>query len=384
MKKILSLSLCLALLVALTACGGNGNNTPDTTPPSTENTIVASQSTEYIPYEESLVAVSMPKTNEEHLADDGTCIFVFTNQDMTLTMDDGTVADAITADFLAKNDFSSAAQEVLNAAKAAYSQQEDWSYYFYELYYSPVRLDSQLLSLYGSEVIYNGSPRSITTNVSLTYDLLTGKALTLKDILVNNYSVEDLIALIVDAVKEYSEQGILFTDYEYIISDLFSTNVQMDRWYFSDNGLCFFFTPYEIAPNIAGTVTAEIPYGALTGLLKNEYFPPESIPYTGTVRVTPFVTDDQLENYEFTEIILSSEVAGRIIAAEGTVLNVRLYVGDWTDSEFQPNYTVYAATAITQGQAIFLQEAEANLENLAISYDGIQTQPIKPIEYGAS
>lgn len=383
MKKFLSLTLCLLFLLSMDGCS-IFNDTEETTIPAQNDTIAQSvpdhtETTPNIPYTEPLIAVAVPQSKEEFSAEDGTCIFTYTNQDMVLTMDDAAVADIITADFLSRNDFSSAAQDVLDAAKAAYSGQDDWSAYFYELFYSPIRLDQQVLSLLGSEIVYNGTPRSVNTSVSVTYDLITGKALTLQDVLKSNYSAENLIKLILEAVKQYSEQGILFTDYEYIISDLFSTNTPMDRWYLSDKGLCFYFTPYEIAPNTAGTVTAEIPYSALTDLLKDEYFPAESDSYTGTVTVTK-ATDINMDNMEFTEVILDNQGQEFVIQSLGTALNVRVTVGNWGNDKlsFQPRYTVYAATAITEGQAVVVQAATEHLPALVISYNDTFNEPLVP------
>ncbi len=370
MKSVISLVLCLCL--CLCAC------TPNTKPQQTQPTTTASSSipetttddTHQDAYTEQLIAVSIPTIKVDTLAEDGTCIFTYSCQDFSLTMDDPLVAEEITHDFFQKTDFSNSAQQVLNAANAAYSGQQDWSPYSCSILYNPIRLDQSILSFYGTEIVENGGPRPTSNNISVTYDMNSGIALTLKDILVAGYSSDELTNRIIGSLEELSKKGVLFADYEYIIYDLFSTNTPMERWFFSDVGLCFYFTPYEIAPYNAGTVVAEVPYSQLVGILKDIYFPTEQVNYDGSMN-TSSAKDTDLNNYNrFAEVILDEEGAEYVLAPKGTTLNVRIQIGTWSDS-FASDYTVFAATGLTDGDAILLQVSSNQLQNLAISYNNI-------------
>lgn len=320
-------------------------------------------------YDEPFIAISTPVVTEESFADDGTLIFTYSFQDITLTMDDPIVAESIMDDFMNRNDFFTSAQPMLASAKAAYTGQDDWSAHSCRIIYNPVRLDQGVLSLYGSEVVDNGGPRSTSTNISVSYDLLSGKALTLTDILIDGYSSEKLIEKIIGALESYSQQGILFTDYEYIISDQFSTNTPINKWYFSNAGICFYFSPYEIAPYNAGTVVAAIPYSELVGLMKDIYFPAEQIPYHGTISAVSENSTETGAYQRITEIILQNSGKEYFIAPNGTALNVRIQLS--TSDNENLSYTVYAATALTKGDAVMLQIDDSSKKQLTISYNDI-------------
>lgn len=377
MKHILAFVLCLCLCLCACTTQPDTWQTQTTTQPSDTNSTSISGDDEPIAYTEQLIAVSIPMITENTLADDGTCIFTYSCQDITLTMDDPVVAEQITDDFLHRNDFSASAQSIQDAAKAAYSGQQDWTAYSCSVIYNPIRLDQSILSFYGTEVVYNGGPRSSSNNISVTYDLNSGEALSLREILVTGYSAEDLVNRILAALEDLSKKGVLFADYEYIISDLFSTNTPMERWFFSDAGLCFYFTPYEIAPYNAGTVIAEVPYGQLIGILKDAYFPAEQVCFEGTMTAVNAGSTDLQAYNRFTEVILDNQGAEYVIAPKGTALNVRLQLGQWNDG-FTPSYTVYAATGITDGDAILLQLPKEQAGSLAISYNDVNTEKIIP------
>ena len=377
MKKLLSIVLCVCMLF-LCGCDSTPaetSATSDTTLPCTETTAIDTS----VPYQDPLVAVAVPTVEESTTAEDGTKIFVYTYQDISLTIPDPDVADAITADFLQRNDFAGSAQDVLNAAKASYTGQANWEFYFSTITYSPVRLDQQVLSFYGSEIIYNGTPRSVSANISVTYDLSTGKALSLEDILVANYSAEDLVNLILDGLAYYSQEGVLFADYEYIISDMFSTNTPVNSWYFSQKGLCFYFSPYEIAPNNAGTIVAEIPYESLSSLLKDCYFPDEYMAYSGTLVAEKAENSDMSSYTQFTEVVLDNQADEILLYPQGTTCDVRICVGSWNNGTFTAEYTIYAAAGLTTGDAVLLQVPDELIDSIAVIYssDGaILTQPL--------
>ena len=94
-----------------------------------------------------------------------------------------------------------------------------------------------VLSFYASKTIYDGSFRGNFTNFFLTYDLLTGRALEIRDILVADYSADDLVELIVQDLSKYEEDEMLFPDYAQLVSDMFQSNRPVDNWYFAQDVL---------------------------------------------------------------------------------------------------------------------------------------------------
>ncbi len=364
--KLTSILLCAALVFALAGCSGGPEPTTVTTQPTTQGTTQETTSETTVPsytdpsvaYHAPMAAVALPIVTESSQADDGTTLFTYTYQNMTLFLPEALVADTIYLDFLNRLDVtSSAAQDLQAAAASAYTGQDGWQPHSFQVLYQPMRFDEVTLSFFATESIFDGKPRGNSTNLAVTYDLLTGQPLGIRDILVADYSAEDLVNLIVAGLSEYEKQELLFPDYAQLISDMFFTNRPVENWYFAQDGLCFFFNPYEIAPYSSGTIICKIPYDALGGLLKDGYFPGEAVSFAGTPKVVDFGAANTENISNFAELILAESGKELLLYAEGTLLNVRIQIatGSANDKVFSPEYTVFAATAISQGDAVMIQ-----------------------------
>lgn len=387
-RKIIFILLCAALLLAITGCTQAPAPTTAATQPSTQETTQETTTETTLPgftdpsvtYHAPMSAVSLPVTEEIDKAADGTTRFVYTHQDMTLFLQEGAVADEIILDFLNRLDTSNgAAKDLQAAAAAAYTGQDGWETHSFCVLYQPMRFDEMVLSFFGTESIFDGNNRGNSANLSVTYDLLTGKALGIRDILVADYSAEDLVALIVQGLSAYEEQEALFPDYVELISDMFLTNRPVENWYFTQEGLCFYFSPYEIAPYSSGTILSSIPYDTLGGLLKDSYFPAESVSFSGTPTLKDFAADENINH--FAELILQNDGTKKLLYAEGTLLNVRIETGSWseyTGIRFYPEATVFAATAISKGDAVMIQCDD--LSDLRLTFEAhgqVMSVPLK-------
>ena len=365
MKRITSLLLAAALLVTAAGCSMIPASTTEATQPSTQETTLETTvetTTEYtdpsVTYHAPMSAVSLPITVESSTADDGTTLFTYEYQNMTLSLQDAAIADSILLDFLNRQDTSNgSATAVQQSAVAAYTGQDEWMPYSFQVLYQPMRFDEMVLSLFGVESIFDSHNRGNSANLSVNYDLLTGKPLGIRDVLVADYSAETLVEWIVKGLADYEKEDMLFPDYAELISDMFFTNRPVENWYFTQEGLCFFFSPYEIAPYSSGTLVSNVSYEALSGLLKDSYFPAESVSFSGAPIMNTFSAEDMPNISRFAELILDSGGEQVLLYAEGTLLNVRLEVGIWSASgaEFTPEATVFAATAISKGDAVMIQ-----------------------------
>lgn len=366
MKKIISLMLTAALLLTTAGCSLIPFPSAETTEPSTQETTlettVQTTATEYtdpsVTYHAPMSAVSLPVITESSTADDGTILFTYEYQNMTLSLQDAAIADAILVDFLNRQDTSDgSATAMQQSAVSDYTGQEDWWPYSFRMLYQPMRFDEMVLSLYGLESIFGGYTHGNFANLSVNYDLLTGKVLGIRDILVADYSAESLIEYIIQGLAEYEKEDMLFPDYKELISDMFFTNHPVENWYFAQDGLCFFFSPYEIAPYSSGTLVSKVPYESLSGLLKDSYFPAESVSFSGAPICEKFSTMDAANISRFAELILDVDGEQVLLYADGTLLNVRVETGTWSENgtEFTPEATVFAATAISKGDAVMIQ-----------------------------
>ena len=370
MKKILS--ILLSTVILLTAAGCTEPPAVTTDPTDSFPTTLPTETTVQlpVPLNMPLLSLSTPVITEEHRAEDGTVVFTYDYQSVALTLDDPQIADAIVIDLLNLTDFeNSAAQSLLAEAKSAYTNQADWVPYGFSTFFAPRRFDQGILSLYGVQHIQSGAGRSSSAAFSVTYDLLSGRRLTLTDILLKSYSADTLTQLISDALQGFAEKGMLYSDYAYVISDLFTTNKPSDNWFFSEKGLCFYFAPYEIAPYSTGTVIAEVPYSDLTALLRPEYFPAELVVSSGILCHLPFDGTDLSGFTQFTELILDDKGSKHILYPDGVLQNVQIISGTWKqDGSFQPETTLFAAFSLSSGDAIVLQLPQALPYGLQLSY----------------
>jgi len=269
------------------------------------------------------------------------------------------------------NDFSNradsagnAARMVHEAANSDYSGQEGWIPYVYSELYAPARLDQSILSLFGSEIVFDGSSRSATVDLSLTYDLLTGNILDeISQILVDDYSADSLCDLIYAQLASLAEDDILFADYAYIISDMFTTNTPVTNWYFSRNGICFYFMPYEIAPHSAGTIVAEVPYSSLVGLLQDRYFPAEAVDMNGKPLLSRYVPDASYA--QMAELELEENAEKYVLYAEGALFDVTIAQKYADGTENKP---VFAAASLCSGDAIVIHCSDEQIKDLVLTY----------------
>lgn len=385
MKKLLSLLLCMVMIFTLFGCDTSDPESstdhqtdppPSTTltPPETAAPTTEPDSGDNI-YDAPLVSLSMPIVTENKTAE-GLDVVIFSKrfQNVSLTVDGSDVSETVMLDLLNRLDsLSKTAEEVYVAAQNDYKGQDDWYHYYTSVVYEPTRVDQTLLSFYGTEEIFDGTPRSSTVNVSVTYDLFTGEEITLKSVLREDFSADTLCELIVEGLSDYSEDS-LFENYEKLIGDMFSRNVPMDSWYFSETGLCFFFNPYEIAPLSMGTVCSEVPYSYLLGIIKERYFPEEEILYSGTMTAIPIdlSSPTALDNVNrFTELHIGENAGQILLQSIGSVTDVRIYTG----SMGSDGQTFYKGTAIFAGEGLGPNDgiiihlgANLNSNTLAIEY----------------
>lgn len=377
MKKIISIITLLGLLLSSSACHQNTTVPSDTTLPSISATTTPTATTEPTvhDYQFPLLCVSVPVTADKYLTEDSTLIFTHTYQNMEFLIENPVIAEKVTQDFQNRQAFEqSPAWDILEAAKADYAGQSDWIPYLFSIVYNPVRLDENILSLFGTEVIFNGNIRSTSINRSVSYDLFTGDVLTLPQILAADFSADELGQLIIEALDPLAQEGLLYYDYAYVISEMLSTNRQIDTWYFSETGLCFYFAPYEIAPPSTGTVIAEIPYHKLTQLLQDQYFPAEQFTSTGTAVVTVFNDDDTSHLTQFAELTLDVDGEELLLYTQGTIQDVRLEIGIWLDNNtFRSDAVVMAAATLCPGDAVILRASSGNIANMRLTYQSGNT-----------
>ncbi len=366
MKRIAICLLVLALLCAGCAKVPASETTDPKAPPeSTVSTPVGTDVPETTdapgPVRLPLVAVSMPVVNEETTADDGTLIFTKTYQDLSLIAPDGEMAQKVVLNLLQQLDAGEVTSHgIAEQALNNYKTIEYWTPYFYQLLYNPMRVDEKVLSLYGLELYYTGGVHPNQVCVSGTYDMATGEVLTLKDILTGADAATALSQAVTEYLAENRETYQLYDGFATVIHQRIGGDGAAWRdntaWYFSDAGLCFYFSPYDLAPYVVGPIRVEVPYESLVDLVHPDFLPAPLPEANGTVSVA-LAQDVELEQFgQFAEAILDAEGERFVLYADDLVTNVTLETGDFhDDGAFYPRSVVFMAHTLCQGDAVMVQ-----------------------------
>lgn len=367
MKKWIALLLSACLLLSVAGCkkapeqikdNGTNDSQPVTPNGSESNNSTDTPVVKQLP----MVSISLPTVTESVTAENGTVIFEYTSQQApSMIVPDPNVAEAVINDFLNRIDSTTADKDSIQAAaENSYSGKGSFTPYIYSITYAPQRIDFGVLSLLGTDVRYTGGNHASSSGTSVSYDLITGKVLTLGDILKSSTSADTICQLVLNALTDLSAEITLYKGYEETVADRFSGKLsENEAWYLSQTGLCFYFSPYEIAPYSAGVVVVEIPYEKLTGIMEDAYFPAERDTVSGTVGAIKFDIDN-LQNYtQFSEVIMEEGKDQILLRTDKSVYDLRIESGIWSASGkiYTPMYTVFAAHTLTPGDAVLIESA---------------------------
>lgn len=378
MKQLFCIIMSLLLVLSLCACAPKNQDTTQptvntqesegsTTEPTAETTI-PNISVNQMP----LIAVSLPVVSESVTADDGNEIFRYTFQNMSLTMPDAEVADKIVLNFLNRVDATrSTAEGILSLAEGAYKSGSNWTPYQCVISYEPMRLDLGILSMLGSHTTYSGAPHPETVYEVVNYDLLTGKTLSIQSIMDFDKHIDTLFEYVLEDLENKAEEKFLFEGFEDTVDELKGSSQLNNHWYFSPEGLCVFFPPYEIAPYSSGVVTATVPYEKLTGILNDAYFPGERENVPGELSVIPFAQESTIAFTQIAELIVDSESTGDLLYTQTALYDIRIDLGTLSANgeNFTKQQTIFAASSLTPGDAIMIAPSLAEATpNLRVQY----------------
>ncbi len=376
MKKAATALLAIAIICVLFGCGKSAENPTATQP--TDPLIPPK------PTQQPMYAVSVPTVTEIHKASDGTEIFSYTHQGLILTMPEHMVADKVILEFLNRVDaYRQNAQDLLESAINNYTPSANWQPYSYSIHYSPMRIDQCLLSLFGNSVSFSGSSHPTPDCISVSYDLLTGDYLSLGSIMSAQAQRSDFAELVLQVLSEQSQDLNLRSGYEDTVRERFMREESQDQdWYFSENGLCFYFAPYDIAPYSSGIIVAEIPYTKLVGLLNDAYFPPERDASEGSICVAKWEDTVLSEINQIAELVTDIDAEAVFLYTQGLIRNVQISPCqlDSLTNQLKPLYTLHLSSVLSPGDAIMLRMDLSVQEIYRICYESAGTIITKYIQ----
>lgn len=353
MRKLVFLILPFVLIITLTSCKSTGLLPKETTSSTVSSSSIIQSENTIIP-QQPMVSVSLPIVTETEYAQDGTIIFVQTYQNISAVLPDPNVGDAIILDYLNRIDHTKdTAQSILDAATNGYQQGNYWQPYTSQLLYQPMRVDRGVISLLGSQVNYAGSAHPESNHQSVNYDLSTGDTLTLSDIITNNADHSAIVNAILSSLSKEVKNYSLYPDYEDVVKQRFNRDFLSDNdWYFNREGICFFFSPYEIAPYSSGVISVTVSYADLQGILEDAYFPDERLSAGGELTVKNFNSAPVEKFTQISEIVLQEQSEKYFLYTDGSVYDLRIETADTEDGSY---YTVFAAECLSPGDAVMVE-----------------------------
>lgn len=152
----------------------------------------------------------------------------------------------------------------------------DFSYEYTEEI-SCARADTSVLSfsIYCSD--YEGGAHPGEGQKSENFDGQTGEHLSLSDVLTEDpLSSERLAALIANGMYADEEVYSMLYDTAEIPQNAKKLVEEGTNWYFTQDGMVFYFSPYAIAPYAAGIIEIKVPYAALSTIVKDQYLTPST------------------------------------------------------------------------------------------------------------
>lgn len=322
---------------------------------------------------DAFIAVSVPLKTDFYYLDDGTELFSYSYQDMDFTYPNEVVADKVKLDFMNRvNITRSESENLFELAQNDYAQRDLWFPYFYRVNYNPTRIDRSILSLYGMQNSFSGGMHGNISCIAANYDLTSGDPLTLGSIMHGDAKKEDFIQLVIASLKESADDYYLYDDYEVAVHQRLCGDENLyEDFFFTDTGLNFFFSPYEIAPYASGIITVEIPYSDLNGLIYDGYFPPKQEAFEGTIKTGLFMETDMERFANMVEVVLPEGEQLYVIYTDSTAHDVKVSVlGDQIGI---PDHTVFVAQKLTEQDALVLHVPIGQENNIFITYQSSGT-----------
>ncbi len=358
MKKIRFLSIVLSTFLLFSACQNQtaAPTEPVTEPSASESPTVPDITPDVTPVFENMYSIALPITTENYYSEEQELIYSYTYQTMYSVCQDRDVSDKIIMDFTDRLEKTrTTSNDILSSAEANFSPENDP--YSYEIQYNITRIDQGILSLFGHAVQTGDTPRANSKLHSVNYDMVTGDVLTVGSILYHLDTKDDLAVLAIKTLEERDDIH-LFDDFKTTVSARFRRDESTDEdFYFSKNGLCFYFAPNEIASRSYGTVIIEIPYSELTGIIGDAYFPAERSYSNGSIEIHKF-SDADLNSYrQFVDVIADENSTKLLLTTQTAVQDIKIYEMFWTADglTYIPAKNIYASNFLSSENAILLE-----------------------------
>ena len=166
-----------------------------------------------------------------------------------------------------RDDFSSTIMEAFEIFSF------DFGGFYRDTEYWVQRADQHMVSILEEFSDYSGGAHGMYGCSGVNYDTETGKELWINDII---KQTDLLTGIITDKLYDKYSQD---TFYENIEEQIMAYEPETYNWTMNDQGLTFYFNPYEIAPYAAGLLTVTLRYEENPSLFEEKYLPVDGMGY---------------------------------------------------------------------------------------------------------
>ena len=368
MKKLASLLTCTALLAALAGCGTappTGTTVPTELPPLTEAETAVPETTAADapdPAGSHIPAISISLIPHEEISTveggEDTKLLTYRWQDILVTAPNG-AGENITARLERNRGLSrDFADELLRLATAEQAGRAEFRPYSYEVALTPQRADGTVISFSGVIWSFSGGVHPNQNHISISYDTATGDPLSLSQVFPGEDAMDTVRQLVIEKLAD--EADGLYPGYEDLVADSLSADTTpYGFYYFTSEGLTFFFSPYVIAPYARGVVEVRLSYEELDGLLD-----PKWLPAAAAASGTVVISED-----ENTDITVSASESGEQVMLEmqGDVSGLRIQT-HMIQVSADTSRTLYQAPMLEDGTRILLTMPEDPMLAGVVSY----------------
>ncbi len=375
MNKYSILCTVLSTALFLSACQGTAApvvTDPAAEPPVSESTGLSVTAPDITPVYESMYSIALPVTTEDFFAENQELIYSYSYQTIYPACQDRDVADKIIMNFTDRIEKKrTISNDILSSVQSGYQANTSFIPNLYEVQYNVTRIDQGVLSMFGHAVQIGDTPRATSKLQSVNYNMVTGDVLTVGSILYHLDTKDDLAQLAISNLEK-RDDILLFDDFKTTVSARFDRDESTDEdFYFSNNGLCFYFAPSEIASRSYGTVVVEIPYSELTQIISDDCFPAERSYTNGNIKISKF-SDADLDSYQqFIDVVADEKGTKLLLTTDTAVQDIRIYELIWTQDGLAYTQTknIYATNFLSSENAILLEgEFSSFRPSFLISY----------------
>lgn len=368
MKSFLSVCLAVVMLLTLAACSFNiigpsqGMSEQKYPAPATESNQQTEATAEPVTNEEietdDSITMLFNPIQEDETAEDGTVIYSYHYQNVVVSMPAApdvqqTIQDSI-ADLTKYTKDQSRASA--SWAKEMYTGEGEWAAHYTHIYYIPNRVDAKVISIAAQMMEFNGGSHPNSTIIPMNFNAETGSELKITEIIASEEQLSTLKEMVFSYLEEEFGKEKLLDGYDEIVDDRFNTaTADSANWYLTNEGLVYYFVPYEIAAYRYGTVEAVLNYSSLEGILKEEYLPEETSKEANSIKAA---LSSELELTFDAVHTVTLDPEGEHITLYGLEKagSVTVTVGYWgvDDNLFYPTETLFYTDNLAEKECIEL------------------------------